>query len=627
MRATLHLISLPMVYPLQPSGPLGCLEAYVRERFGMRISAMAYSAYWDVLFAFKGADLVDFYLKYRFLAEDLFFLLCVAAFSPEGTSLAALLARFNSAHSTKVTLDENDFCGLQNAMSQWIERKLVPHLDPEGLNIVGFSTTFAQLFASIFVARHLRSLHDRLPIAFVFGGASVTAPEAATALQRWGVDGYIVDGPGERPLEEMIECVLAAPDSSMAQDGIDKLGGPIRKIGQARRPEPFDVGRGTLEFFPLPNYDEYFATLRQSCADSDAFQQFVERHVALPLEGSRGCFAKCDFCQIPALTTHFRTRKGDDVAARAMALADRYCKDEIVFADAVCNTWAEAYADRLIAANRPIAAFMEMRAHQPERFWTKLALSGVTDMQIGVEAVSSPLLKAMSKGTTVIQNLRAVKYLAELGLRSLSNLITYHPKSTVADVAETQRILTLTPHFPPFALSTFTISYASPIYNRLTEEERAALQRSFSWLPKQFQDWSFLHDLAYPFPLEWLQPDVRVAWSEFHTWHEARPADDGALRVERHGAGLLHFSDTRGGHCRVMELSDDEESLYTFLHQGLTAPQAAAASGLPPERVNALLANLTHEGLLIEIEGYYLSLALRPRSELVANLLGEANIP
>ena len=58
-------------------------------------------------------------------------------------------------------------------------------------------------------------------------------------------------------------------------------------------------------------------------------------------------------------------------------------------------------------------------------------------MQIGIEALSSRLLKKLHKGTSAIQNLEIMKNCEALEIRSVSNLILQFPASDEQDVAET----------------------------------------------------------------------------------------------------------------------------------------------------------------------------------------------
>jgi magnesium-protoporphyrin IX monomethyl ester (oxidative) cyclase len=611
-----------MVYPLQPSGAIGCLHSFAAERFGDRVAVHSYSAHWEVLYGCRSSALVRYYLDYRFLSEDLFFLVCSLADPPPGSTFLELLDRFNASVEPRIAAREADVESLRCALEDWVDTRLRPALDPSALNVVGFTTTFAQVFASIYAVRYLRRSYPELDLLFVFGGASVSVPETAATLERWHVEGLIVRGPGEPALAAILEACVAASDADEAVGAaLSNAPGSVLAIGEAWEPfVPGDLGRGVLDGFPLPDYSEYFTTLARACDSRETFLAVVADNVALPFEGSRGCFAKCDFCQIPALTTRFRSRSGAAIAARVSALCDLYGKDEVVFADAVCNSWAEEYADALRESGRYVTAFMELRVHHAERFWAKLALSGVTEMQLGIEALSEPLLKAMNKGTTVLQNVRAAKVIRELGVRSLSNLITHHPKSTAADVAETERVVAALTHLPRFALSVFAVASGSPFHAELSEARRAELDSGFPWLPAELRPWSCLKDLSYVTPRDWLERQAREAWDAFHDWHASLGPEPRTFKVTRVADEELVFEDGRGGEVERFWLRGAQARLYDYLHAGSTTANAVRNVGIEQETVQRWLDDFVARGLVLRLGEQFLSLALRPREELVGRI-------
>jgi hypothetical protein len=267
-----------------------------------------------------------------------------------------------------------------------------------------------------------------------------------------------------------------------------------------------------------------------------------------------------------------------------------------------------------------VAAFMELRVHGPEHFFTRLALAGVDEIQLGVEALSPPLLAAMRKGTKVWQNIRAVKYLAELGIQHFSNLITHHPQSTAEDVIETERILGALAHLPPFSLSKFVVSYASPIWQQLSESQRGSLMRGFFWLPDDLRPYTTQRDLAYPYPTEWLDRSAREAWDAFRLSYSANARTAGALPELRHEEEDVVFD--RRTENAVRHALDDAEVLVLRLgHEAPLIERARLASGLDSRRFNQALESLMERTLTLALDDRYLSLPLRPRSVLIANLL------
>ena len=88
-----------------------------------------------------------------------------------------------------------------------------------------------------------------------------------------------------------------------------------------------------------------------------------------------------------------------------MALTSTCRTAQVVFVDNVCDTVGRAVCADARAGGIRLKLFMELRANHPEHFWTLLALAGLESVQVGVEAIASPLLNAIGKGTRVMHNL------------------------------------------------------------------------------------------------------------------------------------------------------------------------------------------------------------------------------
>jgi hypothetical protein len=270
---------------------------------------------------------------------------------------------------------------------------------------------------------------------------------------------------------------------------------------------------------------------------------------------------------------------------------------------------------------------MELRANHQEQFWTRLALAGLTAVQVGVEAISSPLLKAMGKGTKAIHNLAAHKYLSELRVLPSNNLITHHPASTLADVRETRRILALIPHWAPFRACPFLLMDGSPLYNSLAEEERARLKpRREVRLPRQVARYAISYAYRTPAVLGPGRP-VMKAWDEFAREYKRdpawRPDDHVRLDVLRVDPDTIRITDSRTAQTRFHEFSGDAARIYDACHAGLTLDAVARGTRLTVEVVRPALAMFSRLKLLLRVDDHYLSLALRPRDELLGRLFAE----
>jgi len=630
MKTALHLLSMPIHDPLQPSCQLGYLQAYVEQAFGEQIPVQAHSAHAEIVL--HGNGLLDIYSRHRLFGEELFFLVCAYSMPRLERMFDRALDLYNAAHPD-LLVSRSTVASLSSAVADYIDTKFAPSLRPDRLNVIGMTTTFTQLFASILAVHHIRR-RTYGPMLFVLGGASMSLPEATRTLELWDVDALLVSGSGEAPLTAILQACIEL-STEAAHDAVSDIDRRnfinVIRAGSPAKAIDLTLSKDFLSTVPDPVYDEFFASLRALC-DSDAvYQEALQRFVAIPLEGSRGCFARCDFCQNPDITSQFRTLKGGAVGERALRLSDQYGTRRVYFADSVCNSWANEYADHLLDRGRDIGAFMEMRVHAPERLWAKLALAGVEEVQLGIEALSEPLLRAINKGTTVMQNLSASKYLAELGIKSLSNLITHHPKSTVADVERTMAIARLIEHFPSFCLSRFVVSYASPIYRDLGEERRAALIQGFNWLPPELRGYSFPRDLAYSYAPEWLDPAVAAAWDRFREWYAEHlrtlARHKAVFAAERRGPGEIAVSDSRFGRSLRYSLKGDRARVFALCHEPLRPVQIEERTGLDANTVVSILSEFVDAAMLVEDGDRYLTVALRPAEELLENSWRGMNKP
>lgn len=610
MRQSLHLISMPIHDPLQPSAQLGYLTGHARRNLSDLTTITTHSAHFDVMWRWKGFGMREAYFEHRLFGEELFFLACCFHHKQLFERAYAAYIEFK-APTTHVALEE--LASLVRALEDWVDETLIPSLDPHALNLLGFTTTFSQVFASIFVCRRLAGgKHRVLP---VFGGASVTVPETRKALELWGVNGIIALSNGEQPLSNLVHFIA---DLSEDCNIVERLTAAkltnLFAIGDGDVNMSLSLDREDMSTIGDPDYDEFFLQLERWQPNKTLRTRLMDM-IALPVEGSRGCFAKCDFCQNPNMTSEFRSMEGGEVAERVHRLHSRYGAGRIYFADSVCNSWSRQYGNRMAELDLTLPAFMELRVHFTQTDIISLANAGVNEIQLGIEAVAEPLLRAMRKGTQVWQNLRATKYLAEVGIRSVSNLITHHPQSTAADVAETERIMTAMRHLPGFSLSRFVLSFASPLWNEMPPTQRESLSRGYSWLPEDLRSYSLQRDLAYSYPRDWLDFQATEAWDHFCAGYRSAQDAVGGLVCDESGQIV---TDSRSGETRTVSL---DPTCAAVLEAGHHAPRLVDLGPMLELDTTTLadaLDSLRQDELIVDLGVRFLSLPLRPKATLLA---------
>jgi hypothetical protein len=120
----------------------------------------------------------------------------------------------------------------------------------------------------------------------------------------------------------------------------------------------------------------------------------------------------------------------------------------------------------LAGLNKDLRIFAEIRANVSLNELKAMKQSGVHEVQIGIEALSTRLLRKLRKGTTAIQNLEIMKHCEALAIQNRSNLIVYFPGSDDQDVEETLRILEFAIAYRPLKVVPFWLGLGSPVWRQ-----------------------------------------------------------------------------------------------------------------------------------------------------------------
>jgi radical SAM superfamily enzyme YgiQ (UPF0313 family) len=638
MQIKLHLISMPWANPELPSIQTAVLKAYIDSVLGDRVVTRTYSAFASILLEQHHKGYADYYDKYQSFEEYPYFLMYYRRFLRHDQRLKRvsadkLIERINDRDSDE-PLTLRKVAHLQSRTHRYIEETIVPQLSRRSLNVVGFTLNYYQLYASLYCARYLQESFPDYKYLFVFGGATVIYPKVAEVLKVLGVEGLCVIGEGERKLELILKEILATP-SGNCPDLIERLAALHEGIYdiQHRTVNLYEPTPATLldlqmsmDNLPQPIFSEYYASLRKVFTDRKLYAKY-KADTWLALEGTRGCFAHCDFCDVHTSWSGFRKSTPERILANVLELASKHRSPRIKFMDNVCDTWAERYAELLIERKIRIASFMECRVHHPETFWTKLSLSGVELVQVGIEALSPTLIRAMNKGTRAKQNLLVQKWLKELGIASLSNLITHHPKSTLQHVEETKHVLRLIPHLDRLDFSPLALLIGSPLDGRLSAEEKRQLEeRQLFALPRRLDKYFVLKG-EYDPPDNWFEGGVFNAWDKLIEWEEQlfrTCGEDAFMSSTRYGSEEILIRDGRYGEIKEYYLVGDTARVYNLCHQGATPETLSRDTELPATTIAKVLSWLIGKQLLVELDGFYIALALRPRDELIHNYVESA---
>jgi len=632
---SVHLLSLPWSDPSFPCIQTSALKAHLDSVFQGNPRVYTHSPFFSIPYQMSGENFWASFEDCSQFMEIPYLALFYKSFGLPGLNSnmeMGLLLNEAKSRFSEDKLDDKTLEHLECATLDCLQTEFAPFAGSKTPVVVGFTINYSQVYSSLFSARTLINMFPDTNFKFIFGGASAGVSEVIELIFSLLKDSVVVVGEGEKPLEELIHFFMSE------MDGVEffpDISGVLflntyRSVAEIPRFDqaPEENQKQSINTLSRPDFTEYFQMLDALIVNSTQKIEFLKK-TWLQVEGSRGCFAKCNFCGVPFNWRGFRKRDAESIFRETIEQAEKYNFRRVAFTDNVCDTWAEDYAERILKQGLSIECFMELRAHHSEIFWTKVALAGMRYTQVGIESFSSSLLKKMEKGTNLIQNLRMYKWLTELDVNLASNLITHHPHSTKEDVRETIRILEKIPHMRPLAINKYVLSPGSPIFQSLSlqEQKKLKLRRSTLGITSPFRNWVI--DFCYELPEKMeLKSEVQSEWNFFQAWHSSyrknQIEEKPSLRVKslENGEDLI-IKSFRNPEFKEKQihLGVEQAQVYRACHAGLQISDLEKFLGFPERRIQEILGGFIREDLMIEVESHFLSLALRSKRELIENLI------
>ena len=440
----LALVSMPWAIFNRPSIQLGALKSYICTH-EPTIDAVTYHPYLDV------AKEIGFD-TYRIISEDSWAgeaLYCAILF-PEMKDQARSVFYSSLGNTTANLLPDFDLLckQLDTQFTNWLDKN-----DFSSTNLIGFSVCFGQLPASLFAARHLKKKYPLIQI--VLGGSTCVPKIGSSLLQVFPEIDFIIAGEGEQPLLELCQHLQS------------KSPGPIpgiltREDKNIHQNHPSTILPGNevhdLNTLPIPDYDDYFTELKQSGSE------FIPQ---IPLEFSRGCWwNKCTFCNLNLQWCGYRFKNSDRMQNEVELIVKKYHCLDVAFTDnALPLVEADCFFTAMQGNEKDIRFFAEIRSTNKPDQYSNYRRGGLDSVQIGIEAFSNSLLKRMNKGTTVMDNMAAMKHCAEAGIQLDGNLILEFPGSSEQEAQETLRVLEFTLPYRPLTGAIFFLGHGSPVWN------------------------------------------------------------------------------------------------------------------------------------------------------------------
>ncbi len=141
----------------------------------------------------------------------------------------------------------------------------------------------------------------------------------------------------------------------------------------------------------------------------------------LPYQSSAGCWwadkITCSFCGLVEEGRNYTSKQWDTVLDELIELTNTYEAMHIVTSDLLLDyKYIPTLFAKLHELDVDITFFYELKASISKAELASIYDAGVTHVQVGIESLSSATLKGMHKGTTALQNIRFLKWCAEIGI-------------------------------------------------------------------------------------------------------------------------------------------------------------------------------------------------------------------
>ncbi|MFC1462383.1 B12-binding domain-containing radical SAM protein [Verrucomicrobiota bacterium] len=156
---------------------------------------------------------------------------------------------------------------------------------------------------------------------------------------------------------------------------------------------------------------------------------------------SRGCPARCIFCDRPHLGKAFRARSAGNVAAELEQCVEKYGIDEFFFYDDTFTIDKQRVLDVCSAVReRKINVYWDIRArvaNLDRELLEALRGAGCVRIHLGIESGNEEILKTIRKGVDLDKARQVFSWCRELGIETLAYFMFGFPGEGHAEVRDT----------------------------------------------------------------------------------------------------------------------------------------------------------------------------------------------
>ncbi len=304
-------------------------------------------------------------------------------------------------------------------------------------DLVGFTTMFSQTVPSIALARMIRQWNPEVRI--VIGGANCEGSMGRVLVEKFDVFDAVFSGPALVSFPDYIRHFVDGTGR-----GPDEIAGVFTRknrtgVDGACGGELLSVRTGTSP----PEVAPFGADLpidRPIPLDYDSFLDSFDRHLGgsttkprLFFETARGCWwgerTQCTFSGLNGSTMDFRSKSAEVAVEEINRLLHQYadrCQDFRCVDNIIATSYFTEVLPHLDVPDG-VSLYYEVKANLSDAEVKQLADASVLRIQPGVEALSTPVLRLMRKGSNSFTNVRFLKSCERWGVEPAWNLLIGFP--------------------------------------------------------------------------------------------------------------------------------------------------------------------------------------------------------
>jgi len=604
------LISTPWPLYSRPSIQLGAVKAYLQSKHP-DVTVHADHVFLKIA-ASLGYPLYHEISERTWLAEAVY----AALLYPQ--RFEAIEKLFNRQAKSGSLIKKTGFKRITSVIKKTTDA-LIADGDWKNYHLAGFSVSLCQLTSALYFIKHIKRKCPKLVVAV--GGSTFSGSTTPEFFDLFPEIDLVVNGEGELPFSRLVGYLKASANFS----ALPPIAGIVtaETAGIDKPPKRFQQMKNLADL-PPPDYDDYFELLKSSTPRNMFFP-------TLPLETSRGCWwqrastgrkaSGCAFCNLNQQWEGYRTKDPAQVTAEIDYLTARHQTLAVALADNVLPRKAsKEIFSTLAGLKKDLRMFAEIRATTTRPELNLMVQAGMQDVQIGIEALSTSLLRKLHKGTTAIQNLEIMRDCEALGLENHSNLILHFPGSDEQDVAETLRSLDFAVPYRPLKGVAFWLGLGSPVWQNPGDFGIKSVFNHPNWgrlFPSEifasvrFMTQAYRGDLGYQRKI-WRPVEARIKnWHKQYNEQQCGPQRSPALS-QRDGREFLMIRQ-RSFNAETINhrLVGSSRKIYLFCRHHRSIKQIRGRfPSFSEDQLLFFLKMMVDKKLMFEEKNRYLSLAV-----------------